>query len=191
MGLFSSVGKFLGLGGSESSGTQTSTVRAAPRTSEAKRLWEKFMADIEKLPATYAEQEAALRPKVEEYTGLLRNLVAGGGEPGRDYYRQYGISLGGSSPIMFTPRSNIAAAESLAKLGGLKLGTEGQYAPGWSRQAFLDYITPILMQTEAMRYKIPSTTTTATARDWSGAQLLSDLGNLGTLGMSALNFFKG
>jgi len=176
MGLLGEIAGFLGLGEEEAEGRQDTTVRAAPRTEEAGKLWDTFMANFGKLGDVYAGQEAALGPEVDEYTGLLSKLIGG------PQYKQFGVSLGGQDPIMFTPRSNIASAESQAGLGRERLATEGKYAPGWSKLAFLDYLTPLLMETEKLRYGIPSTSTTAQASGYSSAGALSDIGSIASLG---------
>jgi len=162
MGFMDSVGQVLGFGRDESKGEQV--VRAGPRTSEATQLWQDF---IKKFlgGGGYQDilegQEESLKPYTEDYTGYLDNLLYGTGT-GEDLRKPVQFSFGGNEPISIYPKGQRDMIKILSDLATQKYGAQEAALPGWSKKGYLDTLWPMLMETEGLRYSIPSTSGTLT-----------------------------
>jgi hypothetical protein len=106
------------------------------------------------------EQGQWLQPKLEEYKGILGDLMTNQGV-GAGLLDPVSFQLGEKgSPISFIPRGNRETIGLLQNLASQRLGTDINYPKNWEDLKYLDYLKPMAMDLEKMRHGIPSSTTT-------------------------------
>ena len=161
MGFFSSVGDVLGFGRDESKAKESSEQRAAPRTSEAQKMWDDYIDRfLGETGPGYRKmlqgQEEELEPVLRDYTGYLTDLMYGRGA-GEGLLDPLQISFGEGAPMNIYTQGQRGMLSDLAGLATQRYGVQGSRLPGWSDIQYLTDLWPMLMQTEDLRYSIPST----------------------------------
>jgi hypothetical protein len=120
------------------------------------------------------EQAAWLQPKLDEYKGILSDLMGNKGI-GQGLLDPISFQLGEEgSPISFVSRPGRETIGLLQQLAGQRLSTDVEYPLHWEDLKYLDYMKDLAMQQEGMRYGVPSSTTTESLQ-LPQASLLSQL----------------
>ena len=132
-------------------------------------------------------QEKYLAPLVKQYTGDIGDLMTNKGI-GQGLLDRISVSLGGSSPVSFLQKRNLAAMGTLSDLAGKKLAAQASYMPGWSQLKELEFLNPIIQSLEGMRYQTPSSTSSGSLT--SSPSLMQSIGsgiNIGNAIMDLIN----
>lgn len=135
------------------------------------------------------EQGEWLQPKLEEYKGILGDLMTNKGV-GAGLLDPVSFQMGEEgSPISFIPRGNRETIGLLQNLASQRLGTDISYPKHGPDIKYLDYLKPMAMDLEKMRYGIPSSTTTGSL-DLPGPGLLSQIAGGMDIGQEIANIVQ-